>query len=143
MAGPSISIKITGVDDAIKLLDAYARAIPDGTLGEVYSSGANQGSGDYEHFVQSSSHQASVHAGRWHTEADAAHMQDGEIDRLADKYFTADLSPDAFRRAVKHFTEESVEGLLDFMRESPPPLAGSLYARTGTLYASWVGETKI
>jgi hypothetical protein len=51
-------------------IDWNVTSAPTGVIGHVYSSGANQGRGDYESFVKVDGAQAEIHVGYWDTDKD-------------------------------------------------------------------------
>ena len=53
---------------------------PNGLQGRVFSTGANQGYGPYEHFVKVREFQAEVHQGWWPTTEDDLQAERGNIE---------------------------------------------------------------
>lgn len=130
-------IEIRGDEDILVILDDVEWAAGQGELGRVYSAGAIGPYGQrYERYVQKEGEQASIHAGRWQTEEDAARDTEQDAQAVMDGVF-ADVIRGGGASAMREGVDEVLRLVKEYMQDYPPPPPGSTYARTNTLHDSW------
>ena len=135
-------IWIEGDDGIRKILSAFNKAASSGQLGKVYSTGANQGRGNYEWFVQSDELQAWMHTDRWQTDVDAVtENEKGALLHLSEAF--NDMANGAPFTAFAKRVEDMLDDIYVFMTEYPPEPPESMYVRTLTLHHSWTTEISI
>lgn len=117
-------------------LKTLLRLLRSDRLGKVYSIGADQGKGRYEHYVQESEEQAWMHKGRWQTvQKVSSDYEDLVTEQLAEAFQV--VIDGEGESEFRIYVDEALELLLDVMQKYPPPPPGSRYIRTDTLKRSW------
>jgi len=136
MAFFDISFAMRNQNALYLILDNLIEALERDPLFHIYSTGANQGSGNYEFYVQSERLQAWMHQGWWHTEEQTIDAQDERIAARLDD--ALQMLADGNRYgSYEQFVTEVARDLLGIMREYPAERPGSQYQRTYTLFDSW------
>lgn len=139
MSNVTISVEVKGVRELAAKSAALRQFLAVREIARVYSRGAvNPRTGqDYSRYVGAAQWQARIHAGRWHTDQEAADKFSPAVaDAVAQavEAVLAGSNPTAAIRAV-------VEQILSYITEQPPPTP--VYIRTGRYVASWAYEVHV
>lgn len=136
-------IVIRGLDELNQILAEAGAFLDSGELGRVFSAGAYGPHGQrYESYVQGEGQQASIHQGRWQTEADAVtKFEPVATDILSDELQRI-LQGDG-PGGVKSAVQALLDRIHEYMAKYPPPPPNSTYVRTDTLHHSWQSELRI
>ena len=133
-------IELRGEEDLQRVFDAITKAAKSDKLGKVYSHGADQGRGTYEHWVQSDERQTSKHTlTGWRTDEMAVTEFEPKALKILAESFNLIAGGAPFSAFVEG-TTELIKQLFEWVRWYPPVPAGSRYIRTRTLYRSWDKE---
>lgn len=136
-----MSVRIEGLQAVLRIFDRLIDASHREKLGAVFSTGANQGRGRYEHYVQGHGTQAEIHQGRWSTDRDIAEKREDDSAAILEQGIAALIQGRA--GGVTSAVDRILDMLLEDAQTYPPRPSGSRYIRTGTLRASWVKERLI
>lgn len=138
------SVTIEGITDLVRVLyDLRFVLGRGGELGKTYSKGANQGHGNYEHWVQSAERQTWFHRRTgWHTDLMAVKEFETKVQGMLDSAFN-ELGRSPALTLLRKFTDDLLNQILEYMQDYPPVPAGSTYIRTYTLHDSWDVELNL
>lgn len=137
------SIELKGLPDILRILYDLEQIARAGQLGKVWSKGADQGRGRYEHWVQSDQYQVWFHRRTgWRTDAMAVEEFEPVARKLFEKHM-GDIEKGRVIDNMRKFAKELMELIYEYMSWYPPEPAGSTYVRTNTLHRSWDLEVSI
>ncbi len=133
----AITIEIGGVTEALRRNKALADFLAATHVARIYSRGAISPTGiNYAPYVGDRRHQARIHQGRWHTDAEAAaKFSDAAADAVGEaiQQILQDRSPAPPLEAI-------ARKIRDYLIDEPPPLR---YIRTGRYVGSWTYEVYV
>lgn len=135
-----IELDLTGVAELDQTLRRVEDVLNSDVLFRVYNTGANQGYGRYERYVQGAGWQAWMHRGRWMTDQQIADKFGPDVRDLISVAVDVIL---AGGQTWRPYIRQAMQLIEKRFKDYPPERPGQRYVRTFTLRNAWQSELKV